>query len=150
HHHRPGFRGESCERSGLGAGCRRARAPRPPFPETAVRLGRFPAVGEPVDRSVVACENPLPESVPGGFARTDTRILRALLPRDAKRGENRAGAGGPGLTVDPVLLQNVATRCSLMARRFLPGLVVAMGLLALGLLIAFTVGQRPVGDCIGG
>ena len=54
------------------------------------------------------------------------------------------------MTVDPVLVQNVAIRCYLMTRRFLPGLVVAMGLLALGLLIAFTVGQRPVGDCIGG
>src|SRR5262245_30361276 len=99
---------------------------------------------------MVACENSVPGFVPGGFARTDTRILRALLPRDAERCANRAGAGGPGLTVDPVLVQNVAIRCYLMTRRFLPGLVVAMGLLALGLLIAFTVGHRPVGDCIGG
>src|SRR5262245_1385980 len=42
HHHRPGFRGECFERSCLGAGCRRARAPRASLPKTSVRLGRFP------------------------------------------------------------------------------------------------------------
>ena len=31
-----------------------------------------------------------------------------------------------------------------MTRRFLPGLLVALGLLALGLLLAFTVGRYPV------
>ena len=31
-----------------------------------------------------------------------------------------------------------------MTRRFLPGLLVALGLLALGLLVAFTVGRYPV------
>src|SRR5262249_13602425 len=34
------------------------RALRAPLAETAVRLGRFPPDGEPVDRPVVACESP--------------------------------------------------------------------------------------------
>jgi iron complex transport system permease protein len=44
----------------------------------------------------------------------------------------------------PVLVENVAIRCNLMTRRFLPGLLIALGLLALGLLVAFTVGRYPV------
>jgi hypothetical protein len=36
--------------------------------------------------------------VPRGFARADAGVLCALLPRDAERGANRPGAGGPGLT----------------------------------------------------
>src|SRR6516162_2046647 len=98
HHHRPGFRGECFERSGLGTGCRRARAPGASLPEAAVRLGRFSPGGEPVDRPVVACENPVPGFVPRGFARADAGVLCALLPRDAERGANRPGVGGPGLT----------------------------------------------------
>ena len=31
-----------------------------------------------------------------------------------------------------------------MTRRFLPGFIIALGLLALGLLVAFTVGRYPV------
>jgi iron complex transport system substrate-binding protein len=91
------FRGECFERSGLGAGCRRACAPGASLPEAAVRLGRFSPGGEPVDRAMVACENPVPGFVPGGFARTDAGVLLPLLPRDAERGANRPGAGGPGL-----------------------------------------------------
>src|SRR5262245_55983780 len=63
---------------------------------------RFPPDGEPVDRPMVACENPVPGFVPGGFARTDARVLCALLPRDAERCANRAGAGGPRLKRYPV------------------------------------------------
>ncbi len=44
----------------------------------------------------------------------------------------------------PVLVENVAIRCNLMTRRFLPGLLIALGVLALGLLVAFTVGRYPV------
>jgi iron complex transport system permease protein len=44
----------------------------------------------------------------------------------------------------PVLIENVAIRCSLMTRRFLPGLLITLGVLALGLLVAFTVGRYPV------
>src|SRR5262245_21469740 len=33
---------------------------------------------------------------------------------------------------------------NLMPRRFLPGFIIALGLLALGLLVAFTVGRYPV------
>ena len=31
-----------------------------------------------------------------------------------------------------------------MTRRFLPGLIIALGVLALGLVVAFTVGRYPV------
>jgi iron complex transport system permease protein len=44
----------------------------------------------------------------------------------------------------PVLVENVAIRCNLMTPRFLPGLLIALGVLALGLLVAFTVGRYPV------
>jgi iron complex transport system permease protein len=44
----------------------------------------------------------------------------------------------------PVLVENVAIRCNLMTRRFLPGLLITLGVLALGLLVAFTVGRYPV------
>jgi iron complex transport system permease protein len=44
----------------------------------------------------------------------------------------------------PVLVENVAIRCNVMTRRFLPGLLIALGVLALGLLVAFTVGRYPV------
>jgi iron complex transport system permease protein len=44
----------------------------------------------------------------------------------------------------PVLVENVAIRCNLMTRRFLPGLLIALCVLALGLLVAFTVGRYPV------
>jgi iron complex transport system permease protein len=44
----------------------------------------------------------------------------------------------------PVLVENVAIRCNLMTRRFLPGLLIALGVLVLGLLVAFTVGRYPV------
>ena len=32
-----------------------------------------------------------------------------------------------------------------MTRRFLPGLIIALGVLALGLVVAFTVGRYPIG-----
>jgi iron complex transport system permease protein len=44
----------------------------------------------------------------------------------------------------PVLVEIVAIRCNLMTHRFLPGLLIALGVLALGLLVAFTVGRYPV------
>jgi iron complex transport system permease protein len=44
----------------------------------------------------------------------------------------------------PVIVENVAIRCNLMTPRFLPGLLIALGVLALGLLVAFTVGRYPV------
>ena len=43
-----------------------------------------------------------------------------------------------------VLVENVAIRRSLMTPRFLPGLLIALGVLVLGLLVAFTVGRYPV------
>src|SRR5262245_63545043 len=57
----------------------------------------FPPTVNRLIGPVVACENPVPEFVPGEFARTDAGVLRALLPRDAERCANRAGVGGPGL-----------------------------------------------------
>src|SRR5262249_48450008 len=142
HHHRPGFRGECFERPGLGAGCRRARPPRASLPEAAVRLGRFPPDGEPVDRPVVACENPVPGFVPGEFARTDAGVLRALLPRDAERCANRAGAGGPRLK--RYSARTEPSRWNLQTRRLRPSFIIAPGLLGLGLLVAFAVGRYPV------
>ena len=43
-----------------------------------------------------------------------------------------------------VLVENVAIRCNLMTPRFLPGLLITLGVLALGLFVAFTVGRYPV------
>ena len=53
-HHRSGFRRQRARRPGLGVGQGGARGPRALVAENAVRLGRFPALGQPVDRAVVA------------------------------------------------------------------------------------------------
>ena len=68
HHHRPGFRRECVERSGLVTGGRRARAPGASFANPAVRLGRFSAWREPADRTVVACQDALSGAVRRGRA----------------------------------------------------------------------------------
>ena len=77
-----------------------ARRPRAPVARAAVRLGRFPAVGQPADRPVVAGQDPLSGAVPGGLARaaraisitrfyhvtpTDAQIDRVLAGRDLMR-----------------------------------------------------------------
>ena len=51
---------------GRRRGADRARAS---FAEAAVRLGRFPAVGQPADRAVVAGEDSLSGALPGGHRR---------------------------------------------------------------------------------
>ena len=93
-HHRPGFRRERLERSSLGAGRGRARAACASLAQAAVRLGRFPSVGEPPDRAVVAGKDSVSGSFSGGSANADARILHALLSRHAQRCADRPRAGG--------------------------------------------------------
>ena len=101
----------------LGAGRCRARAARAPFTQAAVRLGRLPPDGEPPDRAMVACKDPLSGSVSGGFAGADARFLRALLSRHARRCANRPRAGRPGLSDDSCPLSCPRKRASSKRRR---------------------------------
>ena len=79
------FASDRAQRSGLDAGFGRARGPRASVAQAAVRLGRFPAVGQPADRTVVAREDSLSGAVPGGHPRAHRGFLPALLSRDADR-----------------------------------------------------------------
>jgi iron complex transport system substrate-binding protein len=54
----------ACGRSGVGVGRGGARRTGASFAENAVRLGRFPAVGQPADRAVVARQDPLSRAIP--------------------------------------------------------------------------------------
>ena len=84
-------------RSVMGAGGRRRRAARASLAQAAVRLGRLSPLGEPAHRAMVAREDPISGSVPGGFAGAHTRVLRALLSRHTRRRADRSGAGRAGL-----------------------------------------------------
>ena len=81
------FRGERAQRSGLVVGRGGARGPRASVAEAAVRLGRFPAVGQPADRPVVAREDSLSGAIPGGPARAHARFLHgaSITSRRATR-----------------------------------------------------------------
>ena len=69
--------------AGVAAGGSGARQARALVAKAAVRLGRFPAIGEPADRAVVAGEDSLSGAVSRRLARADARFLPALLSRDA-------------------------------------------------------------------
>ncbi len=66
---------------------------RSPVAETAVWLGRFPAVGEPADRTMVAGKNSLSRPFSRESPHADARVLSALLSRAAKRRADRPRAG---------------------------------------------------------
>ena len=77
----------------------------------------FPSDGEPPDRAMVACTDPLSGSVSGGFAGADARFLRALLSRHARRCASRPRAGRPGLSDDSCPLSCPRKRASSKRRR---------------------------------
>ncbi len=83
-----------------------ARRPRASVAQAAVRLGRFPALGEPADRAVVARQDPLSGSVPRGPARAHPRLLHPLLSRDADRARRSTACWRDGIS------------CSLSGSRF--------------------------------
>ena len=61
--------------------------PRASVAEIAVRLGRFPALGQPADRAVVAREDSLSGALSRGHARADARFLPRfyhVTPTDAQ------------------------------------------------------------------
>ena len=83
-------------RSGVDFGQGREGRPRASVAQAAVRLGRFPAVGEPADRIVVAGEDSLSGAIPRGLRAltrdfytrfyhvtpSDAQIERVLAGRD--------------------------------------------------------------------
>ena len=62
--------------------------------QAAVRLGRFPALGQPADRAVVARQDSYPDLFPEDLNAADPRVLREVLSR-AGRPTSRSSACWP-------------------------------------------------------
>ena len=125
--------GGRCRRSGTGACTSRRRLP--------FRLGRLPAVGEPADRAALARALFYPEQFPEDLATAarDFYTLfyhRAPTERAARRAAGRARAAAP-LTVTAPVVAPARGRAAL-------GCLLALGALAVLVLVAFAVGRYPV------
>ena len=106
-HHRPGFRRERAQRSGLGRGRKRCATGRvhlsPKMPFGWVDFP--PSVNRLIGLWWLA-KILYPDLFPGRPADADARFLRAVLSRDAERRADRARAGGAGL-----MLHHAAPLC---------------------------------------